>query len=624
MDGGNLIAQVLKAQNVKFVFTLCGGHISPILTGAKKEGIRVIDVRHEANAVFAADAVSRLTGVPGVAVVTAGPGVTNTVTAVKNASMAQSALVLLGGAAATVLKGRGSLQDIDQMALMKPHVKWTATVKKVRQIVPAIERGFEIAKKGVPGPVFIELPVDLLYDEALVRDWYGAKSKETPAKGLSEKILKWYLKRHVDKTFKDKDNYKLSARVNSADIPSHTKVDINKVVKQLKKSSRPVMLIGNQALLNPGYADKLAEAVTQIGIPVYLSGMARGLLGKDHPLQLRHKRRDALREADLVLLAGVPCDFRLDYGRHIRSSSIYISVNRSKKDLYLNKKPRVAILADPGSFLVDLAAPLQLPPRGESSNAQEFQPTSNFTKRGGKSVSYDLTEDQRPSMPQDLANKQPGKWDEWLKQLKQRDEDRESDIDTKAGEEFKGINPIWLFRKLDPMLDDKSILVADGGDFVATSSYTLKPRSPLSWIDPGVFGTLGVGAGFALGAKLCFPESEVWIIYGDGSCAYSIAEFDTFVRHNVPVIALVGNDACWSQIARDQIEILKDDVGCMLKHSDYDVVAKGYGGDGIRVNNINDFQEAVVKAKESTKKGTPFLINAIIGITDFRKGSISM
>lgn len=579
MDGGNLIAKVLKAQNVRFVFTLCGGHISPILIGCKNEGLRVIDVRHEVNAVFAADAVSRLTGVPGVAAVTAGPGVTNTVTAVKNASMAQSPLVLLGGAAATVLKGRGSLQDIDQMALMKPHVKWTATVKKVRNIVPTLEKAFAIAKKGTPGPVFIELPVDLLYDEAIVKEWYGAKSKETPAKSLSEKMIKWYLKRHVDKVFKDKDNYKLSARVNSADFPRHSKADINKVVKQLERSSRPVILIGNQALLNTHEVNKLAEAVTQIGMPVYLSGMARGLLGKNHPQQLRHKRRNALREADLVILAGVPCDFRLDYGRHIRSSSIYISVNRSKKDLYLNKKPKVAILADPGSFLIDLAG---------------------------------------------SVNKKNNKWDEWFKQLKKRDEERESDIDTKVKQEFKDINPIELFRKLDPMLDDKSILVADGGDFVATSSYTLKPRGPLSWIDPGVFGTLGVGAGFALGAKLCFPESEVWIIYGDGSCAYSIAEFDTFVRHNVPVIALVGNDACWAQIARDQIEILKDDVGCMLEHSDYDVVAKGYGGDGIRVDNINDFQEAVVQAKETAKNGTPFLINAIIGITDFRKGSISM
>jgi thiamine pyrophosphate-dependent acetolactate synthase large subunit-like protein len=174
------------------------------------------------------------------------------------------------------------------------------------------------------------------------------------------------------------------------------------------------------------------------------------------------------------------------------------------------------------------------------------------------------------------------------------------------------------------MLDDKSILVADGGDFVATAAYTLKPRGPLTWLDPGVFGTLGVGGGFAMGAKLVRPDSEVWIIWGDGSSAYSLAEFDTYARLGIPVIGLIGNDASWAQIARDQIEILKDDVASVLAYSDYHEVAKGYGGDGMKVETIEQFKEAVVKAKESVKNGKPFLINAIIGKTDFRKGSISM
>ena len=128
--GGEHIARLLRSHGVQFLFTLCGGHISPILKGAKDLGIRVVDVRHEATAVFAADAVARLTGTPGVAAVTAGPGVTNTITAVKNAQLAQSPVVLLGGAAATLLQGRGALQDIDQLALFKPHVKWCKAVKR--------------------------------------------------------------------------------------------------------------------------------------------------------------------------------------------------------------------------------------------------------------------------------------------------------------------------------------------------------------------------------------------------------------------------------------------------------------------------------------------------------------
>ena len=142
MHGGDLVGDVLRAQGVEFLFTLCGGHISPVLIGAKARGIRVVDTRHEATAVFAADAVARLTGRPGVAAVTAGPGLTNTITAVKNAQLAQSPVVLIGGAAPTVLQGRGALQDIDQMALLRPHVKWMAGVRRVRDIAPALAEAF--------------------------------------------------------------------------------------------------------------------------------------------------------------------------------------------------------------------------------------------------------------------------------------------------------------------------------------------------------------------------------------------------------------------------------------------------------------------------------------------------
>ena len=167
--GGDIIAEVLARHGVTHLFALCGGHISPILTGAQARGLRVVDVRDEANAVFAADAVARMTGTIGVAAVTAGPGVTNTITAVKNAQMAQTPLVIFGGATATLLKGRGSLQDIDQMALMKPICKWATTVKTVPALAPTVERAIAIATEGVPGPVFVEVPVDLLYTESIIQ-----------------------------------------------------------------------------------------------------------------------------------------------------------------------------------------------------------------------------------------------------------------------------------------------------------------------------------------------------------------------------------------------------------------------------------------------------------------------
>jgi thiamine pyrophosphate-dependent acetolactate synthase large subunit-like protein len=574
MNGGEIIARVLQKQGVKHLFTLCGGHISPIFVSAQNLGIRVIDTRHEVNAVFAADAVSRLTGIPGVAAVTAGPGVTNTITAVRNARLAQSPLILLGGAAATILKGRGALQDIDQMSLMKPNVKWAAAITRVRDIVPTLERAFAVAQDGVPGPVFVECPIDTLYGEELVRTWYGAKNKEP--RNAREKMIRRYLDNHAKKLFSGKDSIRFDNQQQRISYPTHSASQITSVASRLKSAAKPVLLAGSGAMMNPQKANDLASSVTRLGIPVYLSGMARGLLGKENRLQMRHHRKEAIKESDLIILAGVANDFRLDYGNHIGARP-FISINRSKEDLTRNKNPTVAILADPQDFLIDL------------------------------SRVYD--------------GNHPG----WLETLRARDLKREESIDSQADALVdRGINPLKLFRTLDPELEENTILVADGGDFVATCSYTLRPRNPLSWLDPGAFGTLGVGGGFALGAKLVFPENNVWIIYGDGSAAYSLMEYDTFVRHKLPVISVIGNDACWSQIARDQIEILKSDCAMNLAFSDYQNVGKAFGAEGVRVETLESFKAAVVEAKKSLRKGTPYIINAIIGKTEFRKGSVSM
>lgn len=584
MTGGELVAEVLVKHRVPFVFTLCGGHISPILVAAKERGIQIVDVRHEASAAFAADAVSRLTGIPGVAAVTAGPGVTNTITAIKNAQLAQSPLVLLGGATGTILKGRGSLQDIDQMALFEPHVKWMAAVERVRDLVPAVEQAFEEASLGVPGPVFVECPVDLLYEESLVRSQYGVGPEAPAPKSLAEKGVRFYLRRHVGRVFAGKEKAKPAEPKEFAPL-SGSGGELRKVEQALAKASRPVLLVGSQATLRANAIDQVAEAVRTLGLPVYLSGMARGLLGADAPLQLRHQRRLALKEADLVLLMGVPNDFRLDYGRHISRRAKVVAVNLSDHDLYKNRRPQVGVLADPGTFLIDLAARL----------AKQQQ-------RGADDDAYG----------------------EWFQTLRQRDAERDTNIAQRAEQTTEWINPLRLCQEIDKVLDDDSILVADGGDFVATASYILRPRGPLRWLDPGVFGTLGVGGGFAVGAKAARPAAEIWLLWGDGSSAYSLAEFDTYVRLGLPVIAVVGNDAGWTQIAREQVEILGDDCATVLRHTDYDKVAEGYGGKGLRLERPEDIPAVLAEAKATARQGTPVLINALIGKTDFRKGSISM
>jgi thiamine pyrophosphate-dependent acetolactate synthase large subunit-like protein len=573
--GGDRVAQALQAHGVRTLFTLCGGHISPILSAARTRGIRIVDVRDEATAVFAADATARLTGIPGVAAVTAGPGITNTITALKNAQLAQSPLLLIGGAAPTALQGRGALQDIDQRPLVAPHVKRFFKIRRVRELGPAIEEAFELAQSGVPGPVFVECPVDLLYDEASIRQWYA----EASGKGTSipDRLLRFYLGRHVRNMF---DGAATTQSVTARPIvhPRAGDAAMHGAVAALAKSERPLLVIGSQAVVIAGEAQRLAEAAGRLGIPVYLSGMARGLLGRDHPLQMRHQRRQALREADCVLLAGVPCDFRLDYGRHVRRSATLIAMNRSAHDARMNRRPDVAAIGDAGLFLQDLARPVT----------------------GG------------------------ARWTAWVNQLRGRDLHREAEIDQQALATGEHVNPLALLREVEREAAPDALFVADGGDFVGTASYVLHPRGPLAWLDPGAFGTLGVGAGFALGAAIARPGREVWIIFGDGACGYGLAEFDTFVRHGVPVIALVGNDAGWTQIAREQVKMLHDDVATVLARTDYHAVATGFGAEGILVRRADEVQSALARARELAAQGKAVLVNVWLDKTEFREGSLSM
>lgn len=575
--GGDRVADVLQAHGVRCVYTLCGGHISPILSAARARAIRVVDVRDEAAAVFAADAAARLSGLPGVAAVTAGPGITNTITALKNAQLAQSPLLLLGGAAPTALQGRGALQDIDQRPLVEPHVKRFFKLRRVRELGPAVEEAFALARSGVPGPVFVECPVDLLYDEASIRQWYA----EAGGKGrsLADRALRWYLDRHVRRMFEG-SGAGSPARVREVATPLAGDASIGAALAALARARQPLAVIGSQAVVNAAEAERIATAVARLGVPVYLSGMARGLLGRDHPLQMRHQRRQALREADCVLLAGVPCDFRLDYGRHVRRSATLIAANRSTRDAKLNRRPDVLALGDAGRFMQALA---------------ERAP------QGG----------------------QPGR-EEWLAALRVRDAAREAEIDRQAQVHGELVNPLALFRAIEREAGENALFVADGGDFVATASYVLHPRGPLTWLDPGAFGTLGVGAGFAIGAATVRPEREVWIVFGDGACGFGLSEFDTFVRHGIPVIAVVGNDAGWTQIAREQVKMLKDDVGTVLARTAYHEVARGFGAEGLLVKRADEVDGALKRARELARQGRPVLVNVWLDRTEFREGSLSM
>ena len=565
------IGSFFKQKNISSVFTLCGGHISPILVGCEKENINIIQVRDEVSAVFAADAVSRLTDSVGVAIVTAGPGVTNTITAIKNAQMAQSPVLLIGGAAATLLKGRGSLQDIDQISLLKTYVKSAVTVKKTRDVIPTIANAFNTAISGVPGPVFVELPIDLLYPEEDIRKEF---MNQLPKSGYFSKIAHWYVRRHLNDLFSSK---KSSIKVKPVEEFKLDQRKIDKAALSIVKAKKPVFLLGNQIIQNKEFLSMCLKSLDKLSAPTYTSGMARGCFGSYDKHFFRHNRKYALKNADVVVTLGIPLDFRLGYGFSINNDATLIAVNKSKKDLNKNRKPDIGIHADPSRIMHEI----------------------------GKVIN-------------------PPSCKEWIEELTNLENNREKEIQQFSKYKTDFVNPVHLCKTIDKFIDEESILVADGGDFVGTASYTIRPRSALGWLDPGPFGTLGVGGGFAIGAKSSFPKKEVWILYGDGASAYSLAEFDTLCRHNLPVIAIIGNDASWQQIAREQKQMLGSNIGTELAFNAYEKVVEGYGGKGYYVENHDLLDETLKRAKADAKLGYPVLVNVKISKSDFRKGSISV
>lgn len=576
--GGYIIGETLAAHGISCIFTLCGGHISPILQGAKDCGLKIVDVRDERSAAFGADAASRMTGEPGVVAVTAGPGITNCITALVNAREAQQPVVVLGGATATVLRGRGALQDIDQMALMKPVVKWSVRVGKVKDIQPILKRALATAVEGVPGPVFVELAVDLLYPEVIVREWYMKESGISKMTGLVGMVAKLGIDAYLWHQFHMPSLFK--CRVVTQIPNGGSNRQVHKVARSLHRAERPILVIGNQTMVNltPDQADELARAVKALGLPTFLGGSARGLLGRYSDIQFRHKRTNAMKEADFVLVAGFPFDFRMGYGQKINRKATVVAVNLDPAALTKNRRPSHAIRAHPGHFLQRLAA---------------------------------ATEASSPDRS------------EWFAILRERETMRDAEIAATAPSGTL-IDPVHLFGCVEKKLTDDSIIIVDGGDFVATGSYILRPRKPLSWLDPGVFGTLGVGGGFCVGAASSRPDAQVWLFYGDGSSAYSLAEFDTCRRLGFAPICVVGNNASWQQITRDQVKLLGTDVGTVLRRTDYHKVAEGYGGKGLLLTDPANTDEILDEAIRLSKEGHSVCINVHLADSDFREGSISI
>jgi acetolactate synthase-1/2/3 large subunit len=304
--GGELVARSLKTQGISTIYTLCGGHIAPIYDGCMTHGIDIIDFRHEQAATHAADAHARLTRGIGVCVVTAGPGVTDAVTGVANAYQARSPLLLIGGAAPLATHGMGALQEMPQTEMFRTFTKASFTIERTEDIPARLAEAYTAALSGRPGPVFVELPFDVLLNSVDPVDMPPRVSIEPLAPEIGA---------------------------------------VQAIFDLLRGAQKPVLIAGTQVYWD-GAHDALRELTDATGIPVYTNGAGRGTLPMGHPNCFKASRGKALREADVILLIGTPLDFRLKYGKDWRADVRLIQVENDADELGHNRTADVALAAD--------------------------------------------------------------------------------------------------------------------------------------------------------------------------------------------------------------------------------------------------------------------------------------
>ncbi|NUO52538.1 MAG: acetolactate synthase [Polyangiaceae bacterium] len=537
VHGGKLVAKALKRHGTTHLFTLCGGHIQAIYDGCLDEGIRVVDVRHEQTAGHAADGYARVTGRPGVCAVTAGPGVTDVVTAAANAQRAGVPLIIIGGAGPRALQDMGSLQDMNHVELMRPITKWSVSVPAADRIQEYMDSAFRIAQAGVPGPVFLEMPLDLLMNWA--DDANPATEAFTPPR------------------------------------PGGDPGSIEQAARLLAESQRPMFIIGTQIRWTPR-ADVVKRFADAIEAPFYLNGMARGGLPYEHRGLMTRSRKFALGQTDLCFVFGTPFDFRLDYGRAINPNAKVVQIDLDGAELGRNRRLDLAIHGDSGLVLEQL-----------------------------------------------LAAVKEKKASDWLTAVRAAEDKSRAKMAAEIDSNDSPPNPLRVCAELGKRLKKNDIVIGDGGDFVATAAYVLKLEWPQLWMDPGPLGTLGVGPGYAMAAKLARPDANVVLVYGDGSFGLHGLEFEAMVRQDIPVIALIGNDAGWTQIRRGQVELYGQEraVATALEYTRYEKVVEAVGGFGAWVEKIEDLGPALDAAFASKKASC---INVKIAGSDFRKGAISV
>jgi acetolactate synthase-1/2/3 large subunit len=533
VHGGRLVAQALKAHGVTTLFTLSGGHLFSIYDGCRSEGIDLIDVRHEQTAAFAAEGWAKVTRTPGVAALTAGPGVTNGMSAIASAAQNHSPVLVLGGRAPALRWGQGSLQEIDHVPFVRPLTKLAATAESTVEIPGLVSDALRVAVKPHSGPTFIDFPLDHVFMQAPA-DPASSEVAPLPAPWAGPACS--------------------DARA------------LDRAVALLREAERPAIMAGTGLYWGRG-EEQLRALAEELGIPVFLNGLGRGCLPGDHPLFFSRARSTGLGGADVALVIGVPLDFRLGFGG--------------------------AFAPDAEIIVIDVAEPDRDHPRPVAAELYGALPATLEALRAG-AASSSLGSPEREA---------------WLASLRATEDEKRAAEAPELADERAPLHPMRIYGELARVLPRDAIVIGDGGDFVSYAGRVVDSYEPGCWLDPGPYGCLGSGIGYALAAKLARPDRSVVLLLGDGALGFAGMDLDTLARHGVAVLGIVGNNGIWALEKHPMEAIYGYSVVAELRpETRYDLVASALGCDAVLVRTPAELRPAL---EQGLAAGRPTLINVL-------------
>jgi acetolactate synthase I/II/III large subunit len=541
--GGARAVAAARAHGVQTMFTLSGGHVFPLYDGAVKADppMRIVDVRHEQTAAFAAEGTARLTRSPGLAVLTAGPGVTNGVSAVTTAHFNGTPLVVLAGRAPDGRWGSGSLQELDHPPLLAPVTKRAWTVHSPDEVAAATDEAFALATTRHRGPVFLDASLEALFGPAPTGDLRRIGREHSPSDPGS-------------------------AQAGGSDKPSPE--SITGIATLLRASQRPVLVLGSDVWMD-GAESEARSAAEMLQLPVVANGQARGVLPGGHPLLVTRARASALGAADLVIVVGTPLDFRLGYGKF-----------GGRGDAPPARVVHVADAADQIATHCELAA----------------------SAHGSLAAFFDALVDAAGGGSRPWAG-------EWVPRLQQACAEAVRADAALLGSDAHPVHPMRVYGELSTQLQPDAVVIGDGGDFVSYAGKYLEPQQPGGWLDPGPYGCLGTGLGYAIAARVARPDAQVVLLLGDGAAGFSLMDVDTLVRHRLPVVMICGNNGIWGLEKHPMQALYGYDVAADLQPGcRYDQVVTALGGAGEVVKDPAEIGPALRRAFEAN---VPYLVNVL-------------